>query len=61
MTQQQLIQSFLAFNINAFNNSIYIVETNMWLILSVIGAVFVTFLNIKEEIENYVIEEQNII
>lgn len=61
MTYQQIIESFIAFNINAFNNLLYIVETNLWIILSIVGAVAIVIMNLKEEIEDYVTEEQNII
>ena len=61
MTYQQILQSFLAFNINAFNNLIYIMETNLWIILTMVGAIAIIIMNVKEEIEDYVTEEQNII
>lgn len=61
MTYQQILQSFLAFNINAFNNLIYIMETNLWIILTMFGAIAIIIMNVKEEIEDYVTEEQNII
>lgn len=61
MTYQQILQSFLAFNINAFNNLIYIMETNLWIILTMIGTIAIIIMNVKEKIEDYVTEEQNII
>ena len=61
MTYQQILQSFLAFNINAFNTLIYIMETNLWIILTMFGAIAIIIMNVKEEIEDYVTEEQNII
>ncbi|MBT9840640.1 hypothetical protein [Blautia sp. MCC283] len=61
MTYQQILQSFLAFNINAFNNLVYIMETNLWIILTMIGTIAIIIMNVKEEIEDYVTEEQNII
>lgn len=61
MTYQQILQSFLAFNINAFNNLVYIMETNLWIILTMIGTIAIIIMNVKEEIEDYVTEEQNIV
>ncbi len=61
MTMDQIIASFQAFNINAVNNIIFLVKDNMWLILTIIGALIIIILNIREEVEDYVDEEQNII
>lgn len=61
MTYHQILQSFIAFNINAFNNLLYITETNLWIILTIIGAIAIVIMNVREEIEDYVTEEQNII
>lgn len=61
MTYQQILDSFVAFNINSINNLIYIFKSNLWLILTMIGTVAIVIMNIKEEIEDYVTEEQNII
>ena len=61
MTIEQIIESFRAFNINSINNLIYILETNFWLILSIVGVVAIVSMNLKEELEDYVTEEQNII
>mgnify|MGYP006867971614 CR=1 FL=1 len=61
MTYAQILQSFMAFNVNAFNNMIYVTKTNLWIILTIVGAIAIVAMNIKEEIEDYVTEEQNII
>lgn len=61
MTYSQIMQSFFAFNINAFNNLLYITKTNLWIILTIIGAIAIVVMNVMEEVEDYVTEEQNII
>ena len=61
MTYQQILESFLAFNSNAFNNLLYIIQSNLWIVLSIIGATAIIVMNVREEIEDYVTEEQNII
>ena len=61
MTIEQIIESFRAFNINSINNLIYILETNFWLILSIVGVIAIVIMNLKEELQDYVTEEQNII
>lgn len=61
MNIQQMIQSFQAFNLNSIHNLVYVFQTNLWLILSVVGSLGIIVLNVKEEIEDYVTEEQNII
>lgn len=61
MTYQQILDSFIAFNINSMNNLIYIFKTNLWLILTMVGTCAIVVMNIKEEVEDYVTEEQNII
>ena len=54
MTYSQIMQSFLAFNINAFNNLLYITKTNLWIILTIIGAIAIVVMNVMEEVEDYV-------
>lgn len=61
MTLQQMAASFAAFNVNAFNNLLYIIKTNLWTVLTVMGAVSMIIMNLKEEIEDTVTERQNII
>lgn len=61
MTYTQILGSFIAFNINAFNNLIYIIQSNLWIVLSIVGAIAIIVMNVGEEIEDYVTEEQNII
>lgn len=61
MTLKQITDSFIAFNINSFNNLVYVVETNLWLILSIIGSLAIVVMGAKEEVDDYVTEEQNII
>ena len=56
MTIEQIIESFRAFNINSINNLIYILETNFWLILSIVGVIAIVIMNLKEELEDYVTE-----
>ena len=61
VTLKQITDSFIAFNINSFNNLVYVVETNLWLILSIIGSLAIVVMGAKEEVDDYVTEEQNII
>lgn len=61
MSWEQIIQSFIAFNINSLNNLLYMIKTNLWLVLSVVGVLAIIVMNLKEEMEDYVTEEQNII
>ncbi len=61
MNYHQIIESFAAFNANSVNSLLYTVKSNLWLILTIVGAFVITILNIREEIEDYVTEEQNII
>ena len=61
MDTSQLIQSFEAFNTNAFNHMAYVFETNLWLILTVVGALTIVILSIREEVDDIVDEEQNIL
>ena len=61
MTTQQLIESFFAFNVNAWENLVYVFQSNLWLIIIAFSAVVKTVLSLKEEIEDVVTEEQNIL
>lgn len=51
MSWEQIIQSFIAFNINSLNNLLYMIKTNLWLVLSVVGALAIIVMNLKEEME----------
>lgn len=61
MTTAQMIQSFMAFNINAKNSIIYIFQSNLWLILIAICTIATAVMYLREEIEDVVTEEQNIL
>nr|WP_303180712.1 hypothetical protein [Lachnoclostridium phocaeense] len=55
------MSDFIAFNMNAVSNFLYVLTSNTWffmLLLSVIGTI--TML-LKEEVDDAVREEQNII
>lgn len=60
MSYQQILESFAAFNRNAFSSLAYIMQTNLWIILSIAGAAAIVVMNIREEVEDYVSEERNI-
>ena len=61
MSYSQILASFRAFNINSMNSLIYLIKSNLWMLLTVAGAAAIIIMNIREEIEDYVTEEQNII
>lgn len=54
-------KSFVAFNINGINNILYILFSNFWFFLIIIGVIGTIILLLKEEIDTSVREEQNII
>ena len=56
-----MLDSFVAFHINAVSNFAYMVTSNLWLLLLIVGVVGTISLNLKEEIDVAVREEQNII
>ena len=45
-----MLNSFLAFHVNAVSNFAYMVTSNLWFILLIIGVVGTIALNLKEEI-----------
>lgn len=55
------LQSFGAFNVNGFNNLIYIMSSNLWSILIALGAAFTVIMKLKEETDYAVREEQSIL
>lgn len=55
------MDSFTAFNINAVNNFIYMLTSNLWFFLIIIGVIGTIILQLKEEVDTAVREEQNII
>lgn len=60
MTTHQLIASFIAFNRNAVNNFIYTFSSNTWFLIIIACAVAFVVLNLRDALEDYVTEEQNI-
>lgn len=61
MTTQQILDSFYAFNVNAWMNIVYVFRSNFWLVLIAASAIATIVLSLKEEVESVVTEEQNII
>ena len=55
------MDSFFAFNINAVNNFLYMISSNLWFFLIIFGAIGTIILLLKEEVDTAVREEQNII
>lgn len=55
------MDSFFAFNINAVNNFLYMISSNLWFFLIIFGAIGTIVLLLKEEVDTAVREEQNII
>lgn len=56
-----MFQSFLAFNQNALNNFIYLCTTNFWFLFLLVAVVGTIVLSLKDQIDNSVREEQNIL
>lgn len=56
-----MLRSFIAFNINAANNFLYMLTSNFWFIFLLIGVIGTIILLMKEEIDTAVRDEQNII
>lgn len=56
-----LLDSFVAFNLNAVNRIAYSFSTNWWLIVFVVAIVICVILGVKEESQTVYREEQNIL
>lgn len=55
------MKSFIAFNLNAISNFLYILTSNVFFIMLIIGVIGTIVLLLKEEIDTSVREEQNIL
>lgn len=56
-----MLESFYAFNNNAVSNLLYVIQTNSWFVLLLLGVLGIISLNMKAEIDMAVNEEQNVI
>jgi len=61
MTIQQILDSFIAFNLNSLHSLLYIINVNKWTFLTIAGTLAILVMNLKEEIEDTVTEQQNVI
>lgn len=52
---------FFTFNINALSHFTYLLITNIWYLLLVVGTIGTILLNLKEQVDMSIREEQNII
>ncbi len=57
----QLFASFIAFNINGFNYMVYQATSNFYVLIMIACAVASAVVNLREVMEEYVVEEQNIL
>lgn len=57
---QQLSLSFQAFNQNALNSLVYIMQQNIWFVLIALSAIASIVMMLREELDYSVNEEQNI-
>ena len=53
--------SFVAFNVNAANNFMYMLTSNFWFIFLLIAVVGTVILQLKDQVDHEVRKEQNII
>ena len=53
--------SFVAFNVNAANNFMYMLTSNFWFIFLLIAVVGTVILQLKDQVDHAVRKEQNII
>lgn len=56
-----IVESLIAFNINAINNLRFVIFNNWWFILILIACTCTMVLNLKEKKGTIVKEEQNIL
>ena len=56
-----ILDSFVAFNVNAVNNFMYMLTSNLSFFLIIGGVIGTIVLQLKEEVDTTVREEQNII
>ena len=56
-----MLESFLAFNQNAFSNFAYMMKSNLWFSLMLVGVIGTIVLLMKEEVDTAVHEEQHIV
>lgn len=56
-----MADDFIAFNVNAVSNFLYLLQSNGFFILLLISVVGTIVLMLKEEVDTSVREEQNII
>ena len=53
-----MLDSFIAFNINGISNFIYMITSNLWFLLLLVGVVGTIVLLLKEEVDTAVREER---
>ena len=58
---QEIIDTFLAFNINAFSSLAYIFMTSWWFLLIAFGAVLSMVMMLRDEIDSIVKDEQQVL
>lgn len=56
-----MLDSFIAFNQNALNSLLYIMQQNIWFVVIALCAVSSTAMLLRQEMNYSVSEEQNII
>lgn len=57
----ELTKSFVAFNQNAMNSIIYIMQQNIWFVLIAVAAIAAMIMMLKEEVDYSVNEVQKVI
>lgn len=55
---ENLLSSLAAFNYNGFTHIVYAVQSNLWMLLIIVGLGANAFLQLKEEVDVTVREEQ---
>lgn len=57
----EFIQSFIAFNVNGINSLLYLFTSNWGMLVLFLSAVITAIMQIKDEIDQTVRDEQNVL
>lgn len=61
LRQVSLLQSIIAFHVNSVSNFLYLITSNLWMLLVVVALLWNVFLNLKLTVDDSINEKQVII
>ena len=61
MSLELILEKFVAINANAFYSILYVLQNNLLFFIVIVAIVYIVYIELKEESDDFVYDERNVI